>query len=339
VSGRGTPAGGALRSALTALLICTTAPACAAGPRIPYEWRLPRGFEPPAVPADNPMSVEKVRLGRALFFDPRISVTGRYSCASCHDPARAFTDGRRTAIGATGGLHGRNTATLANAAYGLSFGWDSPSLQSLEQQMQIPLFNEHPVEIGLRGREALLLESMRGDMKMATAFARAFPDENPALTITNLIKAIACFERTLVVAGSAFDRYVFDGEHDALRPEAKRGMRLFFSAEIGCANCHAGITFAGPWRDARGSTGAARLVDNGIGFQSRVPTLRQLRWTAPYMHDGRFASLSEVLEHYGHAGGSARVDLRLPQRALDAPEQAELVAFLMSLSSDEPGAP
>jgi len=119
-----------------------------------YEWHLPRGFPTPAVPADNPMSSAKVALGRRLFFESRLSVTGRHSCASCHDPSKAYSDGRARAVGATGDTLGHSAMSLVNVAYNVSYGWTKPELQSLETQMLEPLLNQHPVELGLEGRQS-----------------------------------------------------------------------------------------------------------------------------------------------------------------------------------------
>ena len=113
-----------------------------------YQWQLPRGFPTPFVPADNPMSAAKVALGSRLFFETRLSVTGQYSCASCHDPARSFSDGRARAVGATGATLSSSSMALVNVAYNLSYGWQHPEVTTLEAQMRRPLLNRHPVEIG-----------------------------------------------------------------------------------------------------------------------------------------------------------------------------------------------
>jgi cytochrome c peroxidase len=290
------------------------------------------------------MSVAKVALGRRLFFEPRLGVTGRYSCASCHDPARAFSDGRPVALGATGAKLTHNAMALVNVAYNLSFGWTTPQLRSLEAQMRVPLFNTHPVELGVLGREGALCAQLAADPQYAAAFAAAFPGEagtagGAAVSLDHIVKAIAAFERTLISGGSPFDRYVFGGEHTALSAQAKRGMALFFSARVGCASCHSGFNFAGNWRDAHGATGKASFASNGTSEQPvRVPTLRNVALSAPYMHDGRFATLSEVLGHYARvaartaAAAAPARDPRLPHAPLSAPEQAALIAFLNSLT-------
>ncbi len=301
-----------------------------------FDWQLPRGFPAPFVPADNPMSAAKVALGRQLFFDTRLSVSGRYSCASCHDPARSFSDGRARAVGATGASLPDAAMALVNVAYNLSYGWQHREVTSLEAQMRLPLLNRHPVEIGLAGRERAVTASLAADANYRRQFAQVF---GGAISLPRIIKAIAAFERTLIDGHSAFDAYVFDGQRDALTPAAKRGMALFFSARLGCSACHAGFNFSGNWRDSQGVTGKASFADDGLGVGPvRVPTLRNIVLTAPYMHDGRFATLDAVLDHYqrigrtpdsAHGGGR---DPKLRAFTLDSAEREDLKAFLGSLT-------
>jgi cytochrome c peroxidase len=301
-----------------------------------YAWHLPRGFPTPAVPPDNPMSEAKVALGERLFFERRLSVTGGYSCSSCHDPARSFAQARPVAIGATGEALPHNAMALVNVAYNLSFGWNQPRLDSLETQMLEPMLNEHPIELGLKGREAAVCAQLAADPAYASDFAAAFPGDPAPVTFDHLVKAIATFERTLISGGSPFDRYVFNGEHDALSGEAKQGMALFFSKRAGCSGCHSGFNFSGNWRDAEGETGRASFARNGASAQPmRVPTLRNIALTAPYMHDGRFESLAAVLDHYSSvAMQAARADHRLPRVPFSITERAALIAFLDSLTDE-----
>jgi cytochrome c peroxidase len=305
-----------------------------------FEWQLPRGFPTPFVPADNPMSAAKVSLGQRLFGETRLSVTGQYSCASCHDPARSYTDGRARAVGATGATLTRSALSLVNVAYNLSYGWQSPSVTSLEEQMRQPLFNRHPLEIGMAGREPQVISALAADPVYRQQFAAAF-GAPPA--VARMIKAIAAFERTLIGGRSAFDAYVFAGQHAALSMDAKRGMALFFSARLGCAACHSGFNFSGNWRDSQGATGPASFADDGLGVgRVRVPTLRNIAVTAPYMHDGRFATLDAVLDHYqrvGHTPDSrhgGRRDPRLRPFTLTDSEREALKAFLGSLTDRAP---
>jgi cytochrome c peroxidase len=331
------PARSRLAAAAAALSACA-ALLGAGEPPAPYAWHLPRGFPLPAVPADNPMSEAKVRLGERLFFDPRLSVTGRYSCASCHDPARAFSDPKPRAVGATGATLPHHALPLINVAYNIAFGWDKPRVRSLEAQMLTPLLNQHPIELGLKGRERPLISGLAADPAYARAFADSFPGEADPVSFGHLVKAIAAFERTLISGDSPFDRYVFAGEDQALSGEAKRGMALFFSARVGCAGCHSGFNFAGNWRDAQGATGRAGFANDGTSEEPlKVPTLRNVALTAPYMHDGRFATLAEVLAHYSDMAAKPRAagapsDPRLPRAALTPEDRAALTTFLDSLT-------
>jgi cytochrome c peroxidase len=295
-----------------------------------WRWDLPRGFPEPEVPADNPMSAAKVMLGAQLFSDPRLSVTGRHACSSCHDPARAFTDGAATSRGATGAALPLNAPTLLNAAYNPSLGWRDAGIRTLERQMLGPLFNEHPPELGLAGHEPEVERALSADEHLRAGFAAAFPGE--PVSMRNVIRAIAAYERTLLSGQSPFDRYVFGGEHSALSEAQKRGMDLFFSARGGCAGCHGGINLAGDWADRDHPDAKASFADAGTGETVRVPTLRNVALTAPYLHDGRLATLDEVLDHYEKLAADPAADPRLRRDRLTTDERAALREFLYSLT-------
>ena len=345
--------------AAAAILAACTATAGAGG----YDWHLPAGFPTPSVPADNPMSSAKVELGRRLFFDKRLSVTGNYACASCHRPELAYTDGRARSVGANGDPLRRAAPSLANAAYAPAYTWADPSVVSLEAQMRQPLFNAHPVELGLGGNEVRVLAELAADAVYQPLFAQAFAGESPSLTTDHVIKAIAAFERTLISGRSPFDRYVFDDARDALSPAAKRGMALFYSPHIGCANCHFGLNFSGPLVFEGHPQAAAIYANTGLydidGHGSypasdqglieithhrrdmgrfRVPTLRNIALTAPYMHDGSEATLEAVLDHYaaasfdGHVHVNSLKDPRLHPFILSADMKQDLLEFLRSLT-------
>ena len=166
-----------------------------------YPWHLPRGLPVPRAPADNPISQLKIDLGRRLFYDTRLSGKGNYACATCHQQSFAFTDGLAHAVGSTGAEHARSTMTLTNVAYNVTYGWADPGLRTLEAQMLVPMFNEHPIELGLKGHEVEIVARFSSDQAMAAAFGSAFPDQ-PAPALRNIVKAIASFERTLVSADS-----------------------------------------------------------------------------------------------------------------------------------------
>lgn len=315
-----------------AALLCAAIAFSAAHAADDYAWKLPRGFPVPAVPAENPMSEAKVALGRRLFADTRLSVNGRYSCQSCHAPERAFTDGLARSRGATGETLALNAPTLINAAYNASLGWSDARVRTFEQQMRGPMFNEHPAELGLAGRESAIERQLRDDAPTARAFEAAFPGDSRAVSMDNVIRAIASYLRTLLSASSPFDRYVFAGEHGALDAAQKRGMELFFSARSGCGACHGGINFASAWVDSEHVTATPVFADTGTGQFVRVPTLRNLAVTAPYMHDGRFATLDAVLDHYEKLAIDPGADARLRRAQLTTQERADLGEFLVSLN-------
>jgi cytochrome c peroxidase len=265
------------------------------------------------------MSTAKVALGRRLFFETRLSTSGRYSCASCHRPEIAFTDGRAHAQGATGESVRRSAMSLANVAYNPAFTWGSDKVRSLEAQMCQPLFNEHPVEMGVKKDGATVVKALSGDANYRTQFAAAFPGQPEPLSMRHIIESIASFERTLISGRSPFDRYVFDDDQTALSSPAKRGMVLFYSARIGCAQCHSGINFTG--------------ADMG---KFKVPTLRNVALTAPYMHDGSLPNLEAVLDHYVRGGHKNPLrDPRVRLFRLSQTERQDLLEFLKSLTDRE----
>jgi cytochrome c peroxidase len=298
------------------------------------------------------MSEHKVALGCRLFFETRLSVTRTYSCASCHRPELAFTDGRPLAIGSKGDTLHRGAMTLTNVAYNPSFTWASGTVVTLERQMEQPLFNEHPLEMGLKRDDRELIEWLKAEQGYSTAFRDSFPQEAEPVTVPNVVKAIAAFERTLVSGRSPFDRYVYDDDRAAFPESARRGMRLFYSDRSGCARCHFGLNFSGPITQHGKSAsplfannGSAVKGDAGLAAETkraqdlgrfRVPTLRNIALTAPYMHDGRFATLDGVIDHYV-AGGKRTdaigvIDSQVRPLALSAEEKSDLVEFLKTLT-------
>jgi cytochrome c peroxidase len=320
----------------------------------------------PQVPADNPMSARKVELGRRLFYDTRLSVNGSASCGACHQQARAFTDGRARAVGATGELHPRSAMSLANVAYNVRFGWEDPDTASLEAQAAIPMLNAAPIELGVAGNEGRILEALRRDRFYAREMPRAFPDAARGFDLEHVRKAIAAFERTLISGGSAYDRAVYGDERDALSAAARRGLQLFTSPDLACSECHGGPTVGGG-DVAFHNTGLFNLdglggyPPNGQGLfarthapsdmgRFRAPSLRNIALSAPYMHDGSVATLRDVLAHYASGGrnraseaGGARGSrgVRSPHQservrgfALSAEDEAALLAFLDALTDE-----
>jgi cytochrome c peroxidase len=336
-----------------------------------FQWNIPAPFPRPPVPADNPMSAVKVELGRRLFYDKRMSVNGKQSCASCHRQELAFTDGKARAEGATGELHPRGSMSLANVAYSPALTWADPTMTSLETQALVPMFGTDPLELGLKGRDELFLGEVRRDTLYRRLFPRAFPGTVTPYTITNVVRAIAAFERTIVSMQSPYDRYRYGGEPDAISESAKRGETFFFSGQRGsCFQCHGGWNFNGDVRyegrpDVKAAffntglynvagefsypapnTGVHHITHRpeDIG-KFRAPTLRNIAVTAPYMHDGSIKTLSDVLDHYAAGGRTiasgpyAGVGHDNPNKApnvhgfsITAAEKQDLVAFLETLT-------
>jgi cytochrome c peroxidase len=183
---------------------------------------LSRGFPPPLVPADNPMTTVKVELGRSLFYDPRLSVNGKTSCAACHRQGLAFTDSLTAAIGTTGQIHSRDAMSLVNVVYNASLTWGDPHVRRLEEQAPIPIFGGQPIEMGLREADGVP-GLIAADARYRDLFARAFPGETPALPMRNAVKAIAACERTIISAASPYGRYHYGGDNDAVSAAARRG--------------------------------------------------------------------------------------------------------------------
>jgi cytochrome c peroxidase len=302
-------------------------------------WR--HAFARPAsipAPADNPITPEKVTLGRALFEDTRLSGDGALSCASCHQPLLSFTDGIDRRPGHDGEPLSRHTPSLWNLAWGLTFFWDGRA-PSLEAQASGPIENVR--EMG--GDLAKAADQLAADPDMAKSFAAAFPDD-PRVSAANIRAALASFERTLVSPETRFDRWVV-GDNDAIDADERAGFRLFVG-KAGCANCHKGWRFTDEaFHDiglrssdrGRGETLSLAAADHAF----KTPSLRERAWTGPYMHDGSLQTLDAVVDHYADAVvRRPTVSADLPARLeLSADERAQLFAFLNTLSSDDPPRP
>lgn len=357
------------------LLVVLAVLAAGCGPDAPpeYEWNLPPGFPVPYVPEDNPMSEAKVELGRFLFYDTRLSGNQTQSCASCHRQELAFTDGRPRGVGSTGEVHPRSAMSLVNIAYVARLTWANPVLDRLEDQALVPMFGDAPVELGLAGMERELIARLEADPAYPMMFAEAFPDDPDPISIGNIVKAIASFERTIIGGNSPFDRYTYQGDDTALSESARRGRDLFESERLECFHCHGGFNFSDNVQhdgtvsaEVAFHNNALYNIDGRGGYPEpnrglyeftgdrrdmgrfRAPTLRNIAITAPYMHDGSIATLEEVLEHY-EAGGRtitegpyAGIGSESPLKSiflhgftLTEQERADVLEFLRSLTDEE----
>ncbi len=339
----------------------------------PYDFGLPPGFPQPKVPEDNPMNEAKIELGRRLFYDKRLSGNETQACASCHKQELAFTDGEGRSEGSTGEETPRGSMTLTNAAYSATYGWANHLQRTLEKQALGPMFGEDPVELGLAGKEDELVARIAADPDYVERFAEAFAGEEAPVNLSNIIKAISAWERTLISGRSPYDRFIQDGDTTAMSVSAQRGMRIFLSETVECFHCHGGfnfsdsvthegkffeeITFHNNGLYNLDGQGAYPVPNRGIfeltGEQAdmgrfKAPTLRNIALTAPYMHDGSLATLEEVVEHYAAGGrlieeGDRAGDGREnPNKSifvsgflLSEQNKADLVEFLKALTDEE----
>lgn len=262
------------------------------------------------VPGNNPLTAEKIEQGRRLFFDRRLSRDGSVSCSSCHDPQRAYSDGRTLPVGVFGRGGRRNAPALINRGYGNLFFWDGRAA-SLEEQVLKPI--EDPNEMDMTLPEAV---------------------ERVGLATEEISRSLASFVRSLLYGNSRFDRFV-NGDRNALSADEQAGLQLF-RGRANCVACHVGPNFT----DERlHNTGVAwkdgTLADTGAGKGNfKTPTLRELSRTAPYMHDGSLATLEDVIDFYdggGRKNQSLASDIR-PLR-LSADEKRQIVAFLRALNA------
>jgi len=263
------------------------------------------------VPEANPLTAEKIELGRRLFFDARLSADGTIACATCHQPARAFSDSRQVAIGIGGRTGRRNAPALINRGYGRAFFWDARS-QSLEQQVVKPI--EDPNEMG---------------SSVAGAAARV------GVAPGDLADALASYVRSILSGNSRFDRFVM-GDRDVLTAEEQRGLQLF-RGRGNCTACHVGPNFSDEKLHNTGVAWdpvAASLRDvGGEHGDFKTPTLRDAALTSPYMHDGSLPTLEAVVDFYD-AGGRANpnLDPEIHPLRLAPDEKHALVGFLRALT-------
>ena len=308
---------------------------------VPASSGLQRAFPPTNDPADNPTTPERVELGRLLFFDPVLSEGNDVACATCHHPDLGFSDGRPTSVAAGGASPARNALTLWNVAYSQSLFWDG-RVGTLEEQALVPLTHADEMAVADPATMAAELQAIPA---YAALFESAFGIAPAEISADHVARALAAFQRSLISDNSPFDRYAA-GDFDALTPAQRRGLAIFRSGATRCFECHGAPTFASDTFRVIGvpsdDPGRAAVADDGVFGAFKVPTLRNVALTAPYMHDGSLATLEEVIDFYRDGGGRAhdfdKVDVFVNPFTLSEQERADLLAFLYALT-DESGRP
>lgn len=296
---------------------------------------VPKGFPLVPVPTDNPQSIEKVELGRHLFYDKRLSLDQTLACVDCHKQERAFTDGLPVSRGVNGEHGGRNSPTIVNTSYQSMFFFDGRA-GSLEEQIHGAMFS--PIE--MYADEQKVTEVLQTDPYYSSQFALVFgKDSVPNSRLA--IKALASFVRVVLSGNSRYDQFL-NGASTVLTSLEKQGRDLFFSERAQCSTCHSGFNFTD---NEFHSTGLyLHYYDKGRALVTKqsqdvgtfkTPTLRNCGVTAPYMHDGSVEALEEVIEHYDH-GGKAFVnkDKRIVPLYLTQDDKKALVAFLHTLTDE-----
>ena len=305
---------------------------------VAFEVKIPQGLPPLPIPEDNPMTAEKVELGKLLYFDKRLSKDGTVACATCHDPKMAWTQHDPTSTGIGGQKGGANSPTVINAAYAPAQFWDGRA-KSLEEQALGPI--ENPIEMGHK------LPDMIAQLNELAAYKEHFQKVfGTDVTAEGVAKAIAAFERTVLSGNSPYDKFAA-GDESALNDAQKRGLELF--KKSGCADCHKPPLFssyeyvnAGVGMDKEKPDAGRKAVtgkDDDLGA-IRVPMLREVANTGPYFHDGSGATLEDAVALMA-GGGKDNPNLSemlksVRDAKLTEQDQKDLVEFLKALSGEFP---
>lgn len=294
----------------------------------PFHLLVPKGFPEVYIPNDNQLTVERINLGKKLFYDPILSRDSSISCNSCHLQEFAFTDANPTSIGIEGRLGKRNAMSLANVAYA-NFLQRESGVPTLEMQVLVPIQEHNEMDFNI----VAVAEKMNEDPQYRKLSYEAYGKLPDAFVIT---RAIAAFERTFLSGNSKYDT-------NQLNESEQRGMALFFSDSLACSSCHGTFLFTNQQPKNNGLY--AQYTDSGryilTGLQEdigrfKTPTLRNVELTKPYMHDGSISSLEEVIAHY-ESGGMNHVNQSaiLKGFTLTETERDELIEFLNSLTDYE----
>ena len=315
------------------LLALVSATAGAADFGADYPYPVPLGLPAPQVPADNPITDGKVALGKVLFFDKRLSRDATISCSSCHDPAKGWTDQSPVSTGIRGQKGTRSAPSVLNAAYMETQFWDGRAA-SLEDQAKGPI--ENPLEMGFNHAELVArLSAIQGYKPL---FKAAWGDDS--VSIDRIAASIASFERTVLTGNSPYDRWVA-GDHNAMSQAAQAGYQLFIDKDrANCIGCHSGPNFSdskfhntGIGADEPGRMAVTHNPKDMGAF--KTPTLRNLKSTGPYMHDGSRKTLIEAIDLYDDGGiKNPNLDEKIKPLKLTEIEEAALGYFLQALNGD-----
>lgn len=296
---------------------------------------IPPGFPPPVFPVDNELTAARFALGKRLFYDVALSRDSTISCASCHAPSHAFSDSVAFSPGAGSAAGKRNSPTLANVGYHPYFTREG-GVPTLEMQIFVPIQEHNEFDFNI-----LLIANRLKTDSIYTRMSREAYGRDPDFYI--ITRSIACFERTLVSGQSPFDEFFFQGKTEALTASERRGKDLFFSEKTNCTGCHAGFNFSNYAFENNGlyenysDPGRFRLTEDTADVaRFKVPTLRNVGVTAPFMHDGSLPTLAAVVEHYNSGGKShPHKSPFVRPMGLTVQEKADLVAFLESLTDEK----
>lgn len=320
------------------LLIFLFLSACKTDPIINsnnYSLNIPNGFDAPVIPEDNPLTEAKINLGKKLFFDPALSVDSTISCGSCHKQEYAFGDNVVISLGVNQTLGFRNAPSLANIAWSPVMLKDGGN-PNLEMQVYVPLETHFEMDFNM----VLLVERLNQNQEYVQMFEDVFGKPIDPFGIT---RALSAFERTLISGNSKYDQYTFQGNKSAMNASEINGMYLFFSNELNCASCHSGYLFTdntfqnnGYFSDYSADSGRARItwLHDDVG-KFRVPSLRNISLTAPYMHDGSITTLNELIDQYELGGsGHENQSEKIQAFTLTMEEKNDLINFLNSLTDE-----
>jgi len=311
---------------------CVTTPVISPdeAPNAAYVLPIPEGFPYPYIPSDNALTQNRIELGRKLFFDPILSRDSSISCASCHLPSAAFSDTLAVSLGVEQRAGTRNSPTLANVAYHPYYLREG-GVPTLEMQILVPVQEHNEFDFNM----LLLSERLNTDSNYVTMAQNAYQRTPDPFVIT---RAIAAFQRTLISGNSRFDRYIYQGQTSALNTTELHGFELFKT--WGCTNCHNGFNFTNYSFQNTGlyevynDIGRERLtLDSADRAKFKVPSLRNVGLTPPYMHDGSMATLSEIVDHYASGGKNhPNKSMHITGFELNPSDKQAIIAFLHSLS-------